>query len=97
MKLSVVVVLAVVVGCALGGDVLLLGDSDFSAKLSDHPLALVKFFAPWFVVPSSLPLIPVYTCVRRMAIYVAPAFSLRTKCSEIATCFRSVDATFENG
>lgn len=47
MKLSVAVVFAVVFGCALGGDVLLLGDSDFSAKLADHPLALVKFFAPW--------------------------------------------------
>lgn len=85
MKLSVVVVFAVVFGCALGGDVLLLGDSDFSAKLADHPLALVKFFAPWFVVSSSidgaLPLIPVYSCLRRMTIYVAPAFSLRTKCA----------------
>lgn len=35
------------VGSSMAGDVLLLGDSDFSSRLADNDMVLVKFYAPW--------------------------------------------------
>lgn len=42
--------------CSLGaltyeteGNVLKLGENDFSAALQEHPNMLVKFFAPWYL------------------------------------------------
>lgn len=46
------VVVALAAMCFAGsmaGDVVVLTDSDFSSKLAEHDLALVKFYAPWLV------------------------------------------------
>lgn len=45
--LEVSVVLIVTLAAVQAGDVLVLSDSDFTSKISDLDLVLVKFYAPW--------------------------------------------------
>lgn len=42
-----VIFLAALTGFAWASDVLDYTDDDFNARIGDHGLALVEFFAPW--------------------------------------------------
>jgi len=47
--LSLVIVVLAALSLADAGDVLTLTDADFDSRLADFDLALVKFYAPWYV------------------------------------------------
>ncbi len=42
-----IAVLCGLLALSLASDVVELGDSDFSSRMEDFDLALVKFYAPW--------------------------------------------------
>lgn len=48
-KLNLVCVFAALFNCILAGDVRTLTDNNFQDLISNEPVALVKFFAPWYV------------------------------------------------
>lgn len=41
-------VAVLVIGSAIAEDVLELKDSDFDYRVKEFPIALVKFYAPWY-------------------------------------------------
>jgi len=47
--LNLVIVVLVALSLADAGDVLTLTDADFDSRLAGYDMALVKFYAPWYV------------------------------------------------